>query len=207
MTLRQYLQVLKSLLLPAGLILGLLCAAAFTLLATPKYATNVTLFISAQGLQRDATRAYEGNLLSMDKVKTYTEMIMSDRIRTQVSNRLHTEIAPGQIIATAQPQSVLITATVTDASPYRAQQIADAVGVEFVALVAQLEKPTDNAGAPPTVTAQIFQPAQLPLQQISPRPVWNLALGAVLGLLLGYVLSLFRYLLNTSLSEATRPRG
>lgn len=197
MTLSQYFQVLKSWLLPAGLVLGLLCAAAFTWLSTPMYAANTTLFISAQGLQNDASRAYQGNLLSTGKVKTYTELIMSDRIRVQVSARLRTEIAAGQITATAQPDTVLITTTVTDASPYRAQQIADAVGEEFVALVTQLEKPVDNAGAPPAVVARMLQPAQLPIQQISPRPAWNLAVGGVLGLLLGYALTSLRHVLHT----------
>lgn len=200
MTLREYLQALKSWLLPAGLVFGLLCAATFTYLATPKYAANITLFISTQGLQNDASRAYQGNLLSTEKVKTYTELIMSDRIRIQVSNRLNTEIAPGQIVATAQPQTVLITTTVTDTSPYRAQQIANAVGVESVALLAQLEKPIDNVGAPPTVTAQVVQPAQLLLNPISPRPAWNLGVGAVLGLLLGYAIALLRHVMTMSLS-------
>ncbi len=200
MTLREYLQAIKSWLLPAGLVLGLLCAAAFTYFSTPKYAANVTMFVSAQGLQNDASRAYQGNLLSAEKVKTYTELIMSDRIRMQVSNRLHTEIAPGQIVAIPQPQTVLITTTVTDTSPYRAQQIANAAGVEFVALVAQLEKPIDNQAAPPTVTAQVVQPAQLPLHPVSPRPAWNLAVGALLGLLLGYVIALLRHMLTMSLS-------
>ncbi|MGH3766777.1 MAG: YveK family protein, partial [Pseudonocardiaceae bacterium] len=142
----------------------------------------------------------QGNLLSAEKVKTYTELIMSDRIRMQASNRLGTQIEPGQIVATAQPQTVLITTTVTDTSPRKAQQIANAVSVEFVALVAQLEKPIDNAGAPPTVTAQLVQPAQFPTYPVSPRPAWNLAAGALLGLLLGYAIALLRHALTMSLS-------
>ncbi len=209
MTLREYLHAIKSWLLPAGLVLGLLCAAAFTYLSTPKYAASITLFVSAQGLQNDASRAYQGNLLSAEKVKTYTELIMSDRIRLQVADQLHTEIAPGQIVATPQPQTVLITTTVTDSSPYRAQQIANAVGVDFVGLVAQLEKPVDNLAAPPTVTAQVIQPAQLPLYPVSPRPAWNLAVGAVVGLLLGYAAALLRHVLTMSLSveELRRATG
>ncbi|MGH3764960.1 MAG: Wzz/FepE/Etk N-terminal domain-containing protein, partial [Pseudonocardiaceae bacterium] len=100
MTLREYIQALKSWLPPTGLVLGLLCAAAFTFVATPKYAADTTLFVSTQGLQNDASRAYQGNLLSAEKVKTYTELIMSDRIRMQASNRLGTQIEPGQIVAT-----------------------------------------------------------------------------------------------------------
>lgn len=204
MTLSEYLQAIKSRLLPVGLVLGLLCAAAFTLVVTPRYAASTTLFVSAQGLQNDASRAYQGNLLSAEKVKTYTELIMSDRIRIQVGNRLHTKIEPGQIVATLRPQTVLITTTVTDASPYRAQQIANAAGVEFVGLVAQLEKPIDNLGAPPTVTAQVVQPAELPLQPISPRPAWNLAVGAALGLLLGYAIALLRQATGSGVGKLVR---
>ncbi|MGH3427627.1 MAG: YveK family protein [Pseudonocardiaceae bacterium] len=206
MTLREYLCAFKSWLLAAGLVLGLLCAAAFTLLTTPKYAANTTLFISAQGLQNDAGRAYQGELLAEEKTKTYAELIMSDQFRTEVGNQLHIEIAPGHIIATTQPQTVLITTTVTDASPRQAQQIADAVDTEFVALVAQLEKPSDNPTAPPTAIAQVVQSAQLPLHPISPRPAWDLAVGATLGLLLGYTISLLRHVLNTSPLSAGQHR-
>ncbi|MGH3774014.1 MAG: YveK family protein [Pseudonocardiaceae bacterium] len=205
MALREYLHALKNWLLATGLVLGLLCAAAFTLLVTPKYAANTTLFISAQGLQNDISMAYQGELLAEEKTKTYTELMMNDQFRTEVGNRLHTEIAPGQITATNQPQTVLITTTVTDASPHQAQQIADAVSTELVALVARLEKPTDNPDAPPTTTAQVAQPAQLPLHPISPRPAWNLATGATLGLLLGYTVSLLRHVLNMSLDGTAVP--
>lgn len=198
-TLREYLEAIKSWLLPAGLVFGLLCAAAFTYATTPQYAATTTLFVSAQGLQNDASKAYQGNQLATERVKTYTELIMSDRIRTQVSNRLHIQIAPRQIFASAQPQTVLIATTVTDTSPYRAQQIANAVGVEFEALVAQLEQPSDNVGAPPTVTAKVVQPAQLPSSPTSPRPGWNLAVGGLLGLLLGYVIAFLRHVSTMSL--------
>ncbi|MGH3774019.1 MAG: YveK family protein [Pseudonocardiaceae bacterium] len=192
MTQREYLRILKDWLLLVGLALGLLCAGLFTWLTTPKYDATTILFVSAQGLQSDVTKAYQGNLLATEKVKTYTALIMSDRVRTEVSDRLHTEIAPGQIYATAQPETVLITVTVTDAFPQRAQRIADAVSADFIALLAQLEKPLDNVGAPLTMITRVVQPAQ-PAQQVSPRLAWNLAVGAVIGLLLGYALALLRY--------------
>ena len=197
MTLREYLTALKSWLLLAGLVLGVIGAGTVTGLATPKYVSSTLLFVSAQGLQGDTTRAYQGSLLSTEKVKTYAVLITNDRIRTAVSDQLHTEIAPGQITAAAQPGTVLITATVTDTSPRRAQQIADAVGAEFVALLAQLEKPADDAEAPATVIARVVQPAPLPTHPISPRPTLNLAAGAGVGLLLGYTLALLRYARNT----------
>ncbi|MGH3870140.1 MAG: YveK family protein [Pseudonocardiaceae bacterium] len=198
MTLREYLRVLKDWMLPAGVLLGLLCAAVFAWSVTPTYAATTTLFVSAQGLQGDASRAYQGHLLSMAKVSTYTALIMSDRTRAVVGDRLHTQIAPGRITATAQPETVLITVTVTDTFPQRAQQIADAVGAESVELLAQLEKPADDIAAPPIVTTRVVQSPLLPVQQISPHPAWNLAVGAVAGLLLGYALALLRYVVNSS---------
>lgn len=206
MTLREYLLVLRNWLLPAGLALGLLCAGAFTWSATPRYTASTTLFISAQGLHNDATSVYQGNQLAMERVKTYTALIISDRIRTEVSDRLRTEIAPGQISATSQPETVLITATVTDTSPQQAQQIADAVGVEFMALLAQFEKPANDTEAAPTVIARVVQPAELPTHPISPHPAWNLAVGAGLGLLLGYALALLRSVLNASPKSADPSR-
>lgn len=196
MTPREYLQALRDWPVLAGLVVGLLGAALFTWVSTPKYAASTTLFVSAQGVQNDVTKAYQGNQLSTEKVKTYTALIMSDRVRAGASDRLDTTINPGQVTATAQAETVLITVTATDTFPQRAQHIADAVGTEFIAFLTQLEKPVDNVNAPPSVIVRVIQPAQLPTQPISPRPKLNLAVGALLGLLLGYSLALLRYVMN-----------
>ena len=67
-------------------------------------------------------------------------------------------------------------------------------------LVADLETPT---GRPtPLIKASIVDNAQVSTRPVSPQPLRNLGLAAVLGLLLGVGLAVARELLDTSVSSA-----
>lgn len=181
-----------------GLLLCLAVAAAATWTATPRYAAEVTLFVAARGMNGDAIEAYQGSLLSQQKVKSYTRLVTSDRIRRDVERR-GTVIDPATVDASVQPGTVLLTITVTDSSPERARDIADAVAEAFATLVAKLETPAE--GGQPSVTATLVEPAQTPISPVSPRPVNNLLLGALAGLALGFATALARNALDTTVKS------
>ncbi|MDQ4023977.1 MAG: polysaccharide biosynthesis tyrosine autokinase [Actinomycetota bacterium] len=222
MTLRAYLHVLREqwLLVTAGLVFGLLVAGIVTMATPPRYSADVTLFVSAQNVGGDTTDAYQGNLLSEQKVQSYVLLFSSERISRDVIEQLGLEMSPeelaGQISATAEPDTVLLTATVTDTEPHRAQRIANAVGDAFIRLVAELERPDPGPPPPPPpgfiispppvepvppVSARLVEPADMPTSPVSPRPMINLALGAVVGLLVGYGAGLLRHTLDTSVKS------
>jgi capsular exopolysaccharide synthesis family protein len=199
-SLRGYLQVLRERwkLVLTGLLLCLAIAAAATWTATPRYAAEVTLFVAARGMNGDAAEAYQGSLLSQQKVKSYTQLVTSDRIRRDVERR-GAAVDAAAIDASVQPGTVLLTVTVTDSSPERARDVADAVAEAFAMLVVELERPTD--GGQPTVTATLVEPAQLPTSPVYPRPVNNLLLGALAGLALGFATALARNALDTTVKS------
>jgi capsular exopolysaccharide synthesis family protein len=202
MTFRDYVTVLRDrwVLVVLGLILGISGGGAHAFLTTPMYSTGTTFFISAPELAKDASQAYQGSLLSAQKIKSYTQLATGRRIREQAAKDLGSEISPTAISASARPDTVLLTITATDPIPWRAQAIANIVAEKFTSLVAEVEKPTGKAVA--AVTARVVQPAQMPAAPISPVPMRDLALGIVLGLMAGVLMALGRHALDRSVKTA-----
>jgi len=206
MTLRDYLRIARDSwkILLSGLLAGLVLAAAVTWMTPREYSAQVTIYISAQTGADSTAAAYQGSLLSEQKVKSYVSLITSNRIAQDVADRLGltrpaAEIAD-EISASSQPDTVLLSATATDRSPILAKNMADATGEAFTLLVAQLEKPVGDAL--PSVTAKVVEPAVLPTVPVAPRPVVDYGLGIVLGLLLGYAVALLRHALDVTVKSA-----
>jgi capsular exopolysaccharide synthesis family protein len=176
----------------------------FTWRETPQYASQVTLFVSAWGSAEDTADAYQGSLLSEQKVKSYTELLRGQHVMSQVVERLELDITPkqlsGKVTSSAIPDTSLLTATVHDPSPERAQQIADTVGEEFVKLVPRLESVKD--GDRPPVKVTVVSPAEVPASPVSPKPLRNYVVAALLGLLLGFGLAVARRALDTTVKTA-----
>lgn len=202
-----YLQVLRERwkLIVAALVLGVAVAAALSVTASKRYASTVTMFISAQSQTRaqDTTNAYEGSLLSQQKVKSYVQLLSGKRIASQVVSATKVDLSPGalaaEISASSQPDTVLLSATVTDRSPARAQLLANSVGSQFGQLVSQLEAPPGGGTA--SIAVRVVQPAGLSASPVSPRPVRNVGLGALLGLLVGLAAAFVRNALDTSVKS------
>jgi len=205
-TLHDYLRVARGRwkIVLFGLLTGLLGAAVLTWSTPREYAAQVTIYVSARSGADAAFGAYQENLLSEQKVKSYTELLTSTRVARDVAGRLRLGMSPEEISqeisASSQPGTVLLTATATDRSPLLAKEIADATGDAFTRLVAQLETTSDSG--PATVTASVVEPAALPTDPVSPRPPVNYGIGVLLGLLVGYGLALLRHALDTSVKSA-----
>lgn len=203
MELRDYVRVLRKhwrlvLLMP---VLALMAAAAVTERATPEYESSVKFFVSTPATSADSSAAYTGSLFSQQRVKSYADLLSGVRLAASVSEELgiDPDTLRGRVRSKIQPDTVLVTATVTDADPARAQRIASAIGRAFPSLVEQLEKPAD--GRPANIRAQVVAEPELPTTPVSPRPVRNLALAFVLGLPLGLGLALAREALDTTVKN------
>ena len=120
---------------------------------------------------------------------------------------------------TTTPDTVVLSAAVTDTSPEQAAAIANALAEEFVGLVGQLEEPIGPtaAGCPGTAGAaaapvaeptrigvEIIRPAAPQPTPISPNVPFNLALGIALGLLVGIAAAFVRNARDTRVRSAER---
>jgi receptor protein-tyrosine kinase len=175
--------------------------ALFTLRVTPQYASSARLFISTPESNTD--QAYSGGLFSQARVTSYADLLTGEEISRRVVDRLNLEESPRdlaeQITAVAKPETVVLSITVTDSGPERAQLLTQTVSEEFVRYVKELETPEGQTTAP--VKASIVDRATAPDEPVSPRPVRNLALAAALGLVLGAGAAILRETLDTSISS------
>lgn len=201
MNARDYLTLLRErlLLITACVVAGLLLASAVSLLMPTKYASTASFYVvaeSATGQSAGASDSYQGAQLATDRVKSYTELLTGQRVAQDAAAVLGGGTTPEQVMAavsaTSVENTVIITLTATDTSPARAQQIAAAVSNTFTNLVRGIET---NGGPPvqqPAVSAQVLQPASRPDSPVSPSWPLNLAIGFVVGLIVGFGAAVLR---------------
>ena len=125
--------------------------------------------------------------LSQQRVTSYVEA----RERAPASSRrssgraraarVRRTTSPKQIKASSALDSVLIDVAVTDPSPQRAADIANAVGRRLQPPRDELERPTPP-GAQPPVAVRVVQPAAVPVEAVVHRTCRMLVLGLAAGL-------------------------
>jgi succinoglycan biosynthesis transport protein ExoP len=174
-------------------------AGTLTWAATPLYASSTKLFVSTSAIT-DSSSAYQGNLFSQQRVTSYAELLTGVQLAGRVVDELGLEMSPaelaGKVTATAAPETVILTVTVTDTSALRAQEIAASLGRQFAEQVAVLETPAGaDASTVKVTTVEVAERRETP---ISPDRTSNIALGTVLGLLSGLGLALLRNRLDNT---------
>lgn len=206
MNLRDYLRAFRRswLIVLACAALAVASAAALVAREAPAYTSTIRMFVSTPQVQEGV--AYQGGLFSQQRVISYADLVIGEQVAVAVIEDLGLDLTPrqleSQLTSRVVPETVIFELTATDASPERARQIADAVGVEFTALVAELESPAVGIPAPIKVTT--VDPADLATSPASPRPVRNIAVAAVLGLLAGLGLALLRDLLDVTVKDVDK---
>jgi non-specific protein-tyrosine kinase len=185
-------------------LLATLTGVILTWQETPLYSARTTLFVSAWNSGGTAVSAYQDSLLSQQRVKSYTELLRGERVMRAVADQLKLDVPPshlaGKVSTTVISDTALLAVTVTDASPPRAQAIADAIATQFTRLVPTFETGPDNKQ--PGVRVTVVSPASLPTEQISPRPTRNIGGAFALGLLIGVGLAVARQHLDTTVKTA-----
>lgn len=186
--------------LVASILLSLTAAMVFTWAATPLYSSTARLFISTS--QSDESSAYSGNLFATQRVRSYADLVRSRQLAEQVADSLGGDLDPNalqeHVSARVVPETVILEIAAIDAEPARARDIAQTYAEELSALVEELETPEGKRDA--VIKAALVDDAQVSQEAVSPKPLANLALAGVLGLLLGFALAFARERLDTSVS-------
>jgi capsular exopolysaccharide synthesis family protein len=198
--LREYLRVTRKhwRFIAAATILGAVLAGVVTLQTKPQYATTLTFFVTTPNT--GVSDAYQGGLFSQQRVKSYANMLTGDRVAAAVAQQTQLALTPEQIrsriTAEPVPETVLLQATVTDDSRSRSLLIAQELAKQFKALVESLETPPDRTVS--SVKVEVIAGPELQKTPVTPRPVRNLGLGVLVGLLLGVGSAVLREALDTT---------
>jgi capsular exopolysaccharide synthesis family protein len=204
--LRKFIRLLRGhwLLIVCVTVIAVGGSVALTARIKPEYASSVTFYVSAQAkAANDPIAAYEGALFSQQEVQSYVDLLTGPALGRAVARQLGPPATGAQvsseITARLVPQTVLLTATVTAISPQRAQFVAGAVGVQFVRMVSELERPPGKGA--PNVKVTVVGAPQLSDVPVSPEPVRNALIALGLGLLAGIGLAAARQSLDTTIKS------
>ncbi|MBY4107533.1 polysaccharide biosynthesis tyrosine autokinase [Rhodococcus fascians] len=203
MEIQDYLKILKArwIIIAVTVVVVILGALGASLLTTPLYESSARMFVSTSG-GATVSETYQGNLTSQQLVASYSELATSDALAARVLNVLPlggmsaAQLA-SKVKASSTPDTVLFNLTVTDPSPERARDIANAMATELTEQVRELETPAN--GGDPAAGVKTFQQAEASSTPVSPNTKRNLALGAAVGLLLGIALAVLRDRLDNTI--------
>ncbi len=180
-------------------LLGLIGGGALTYFQTPEYESKARVFISAEPSTDDTTGAVAASFFASQQVQSYAQLATSRELMQRVISRLNLNLTPSQLADQIQAEvselTVIIDLRVTDPDPANAQQIAKAESEIFTDYIAEVETSP--------VKVSIVDPASYSSTQVSPRPVLNLVVAGVLGLILGLGMALLRDLLDNTVSSAS----
>ncbi|GAA4807481.1 polysaccharide biosynthesis tyrosine autokinase [Actinomycetospora chlora] len=189
-------------------LIGVLAGVAVAVLSPHQYRSTATLYVASAGTD-NATNAYNGSLLSQERVKSYREILASDRVAEQVAQRVGGGATAQQMSSavsiTNQPETTLLLVVATDRSPERAALIATTYGDVLSGVVSGMERAADGTTDPsatPVVSVRTALPAQPDATPVSPRPVLDVVVGLLAGLLVGAAVAVARAAMDTTVTSA-----
>lgn len=199
MELRSYFRALRKhwLILVLVTILGILAAGAAYFLTPPRYSSSVTFYVSTP--LTDSSNPLNAGQFAQARVNSYVEVLQSEELARRVIDDRNLALTPAdvrrRVEATAQLNTVLVTAVVEDTDRRQALAISRGIARAFPELVDEL----DNKGrrADVVTITTVSGPTLLPF---AVAPDWRLygALGLLGGLALGALIAVAREALDTT---------
>lgn len=159
------------------------------------YESSTTLIVNKQkdDNEKETQYTYNDILLSQKLVSTYTEIAKSSYVLERVIKELNLDLSSDElkkmIAVSAVGDTQIIRITVSDVFPARATVIAEKMAELLPIRVSELEMP-DNV--------KVVDKAKVPSSPVKPRPLMNIAIAGVLGIMVGLgIIFLIEYLDNT----------
>lgn len=157
------------------------------------YETSTTLMVGKTQDSQANTIEYNVILANQKLVKTYSEIAKSDRVLDKVIEKLQLDVEPSvlreKVTVTSVGETEIIRITVEDTDPSFAMDLANAIAQVFMKEVVSIMK-VDNV--------QVIDVAKIPETPVKPKPLLNIVVAGVLGVMLGLgVIFLIEYLDNT----------
>ncbi|WP_372733638.1 polysaccharide biosynthesis tyrosine autokinase [Nocardioides sp.] len=168
--------------------------AAYTLTQEAVYCANSSGFVTT-GTSSDGVQASVNDSVAKSRAASYVDIATSRAVADLVIDELGLPDEPAglvnQITVTQPPDTVLLKIKACAASPLKAQRLADAWARGLSERVAALENP-QNLPAQGILGVKPLEAAALPSSPVSPVPSRNILLGALLGLMVGFLYAVVR---------------
>lgn len=200
MDLQQYLQTFRKY-WRSTLAVLLLCtgaAVAFTYVQTPKYSSTSSALIAVD-TAASAGELSSGAIYAERQVSSFVALADSALVLEPVIDELGLDVTPqalrSRVSVSAPAGTSIVDVTVTDTNAGRASEIANAITASLKNVTSDVV-PTGPDGDE-IVTVTVVEPATESSRPVSPRPVLNIALGLIAGIVLGLGQALVRRLLDS----------
>jgi tyrosine-protein kinase len=163
-------------------------AALYTLRQPTLYRSTMKIVVGQQG---GIFQPGIGNVAD-EFTQTMSDLLQSEVVATRAIQKLDLQETPAELLAnlhvSTKPSSTVLNVFYDDRDASRATDVLRTVGDEFTGLVAdRLARGNGNIA----VSATVFNPAHS-LGKVQPKPVRNLAVAGLLGLLLGILVAFVR---------------
>lgn len=222
MTLRAYLRVLRERWKLVAVFAGAatLVAIIVTVTTSKVYQARVQLFAASTNTTPNSGVDLQGAAFRVTEVQTLAQIANSECVIKGIRKDAHITTAElsdtalkSKISATAPTGQALIDFQVQDNDKARVAKIANSGAGAFVDVVAYYYStgsnscPTDakpasgSAASTPPLRLVVTQRATEPTDAVSPKPLLNIALGLVLGLLIGAALAVARDILDNRIKS------
>lgn len=166
-------------------------AAAYTFTQPAVYRSSMKIVVG----QGQGIFAPEVGNVAEQFTQTMSDLLESDIVAAEVIEELDLEMTPAELLSNAtvvtKPATAVLEVTYDDTNRARGRAILETIGETFTALVQEKLVPAPDTTTLPddatnlAVTATIFDPAHYLPGQVEPKPLRNVAVAGVLGLVLG----------------------
>ncbi len=160
-----------------------------------EYQAFTTLMVGKpQDYKSENTLEYSDLILNQKLVSTYGELIKTRAVSDKVIENLNLQINYGQFASKVNVSLVkdteIIKIQVNDGDPALAADIANETAEVFMEKVKEIMR-VENV--------QVIDPAQVPTAPVSPRPLMNIAIAGVLGIMLGVFIAFLKEFLDNTM--------
>lgn len=207
--LRDYIRILRQswVLIVLLTLLGLAAGVLLSIAQTPKFSSSAKVFVSTSN-GGTIGEIQQGSTFTQQRVTTYADLTTTPIVLLPVIAELQldstSEELARDVTAVIVPDTTLIEITVVDEDPALAAEVATAISESLTTVVESIETTgtgeADAEGQPVTaspVSLTLVQHAAVPQKPVSPNVVLNIALGGLIGLVLGVGAAVLRETLDT----------
>lgn len=179
-----------------AVLVAIVGGAVLAATATPEYQSSTRFFVVSQVEGGDVDELSQRNVIAASRVASYVEVATGSFLVDRVSQKLDYKVNEALITAKNIPGTVLMEVSVTDQVPERARDIAAAYGELLPGAIDELEQGREVQGA--QVQLQVIDEAELPNESVAPSPVRSWILALLLGLGVGALMAVVRYVVAQS---------